>query len=96
MLLAAMLHAVQEGVASRGSYLVADQEGGVFPAALPEKRFCYRLDDGGHDGQVQQGVWNGGAPNFVFRPVRPIPEGDRWFERVWLDYRARHSEIAAE
>lgn len=67
-----------------------------FSHRLPEKRFCYRLDDGGHDGQIQQGVWNEGNPHFIFRPVRPIPEGDHWFERVWFDYRARHSEIAAK
>lgn len=96
MLLAGMLHALQEGISSRGSYLAAGQEDGVFPTGLPEKRFCYRLDDGGHDGQIQQGVWNEGNPHFIFRPVRPIPEGDHWFERVWFDYRARHSEIAAK
>lgn len=91
MLLCSMLHAIGDQVASRGSYLVAD-EAGQCPALLPEDLFRYRLDDQSHNGQIQEGEWAKGNPRFFFRPVRPIPQTDRWFERVWAQYRMENQD----
>jgi succinate dehydrogenase/fumarate reductase flavoprotein subunit len=68
---------------------------------LPEL-FRFRLDGGALDGEVQEAAWTppagagidgtdgadgAGTAEFVWRPVRPIPEDDDFFENVWRDYR---------
>jgi succinate dehydrogenase / fumarate reductase flavoprotein subunit len=62
---------------------------------LPEL-FRFRLDGGALDGEIQEAAWTppagdgadgAGTAQFVWRPVRPIPEDDDFFENVWRDYR---------
>ncbi|WNB87211.1 hypothetical protein [Cellulomonas sp. ATA003] len=62
---------------------------------LPEL-FRFSLDGGALDGEIQEAAWNpaadgsedaAGRATFVWRPVRPIPEDDDFFENVWREYR---------
>jgi len=62
---------------------------------LPEI-FRFRLDGGALDGEVQEVAWtpsadgdpdHSGRADFVWRPVRPIPEDDDFFENVWREFR---------
>jgi succinate dehydrogenase / fumarate reductase, flavoprotein subunit len=66
---------------------------------LPEL-FRFTLDGGALDGEVQEVAWTppstqpsmpgesgAGVADFTWRPVRPIPEDDDFFENVWREYR---------
>jgi succinate dehydrogenase/fumarate reductase flavoprotein subunit len=62
---------------------------------LPEL-FRFRLDGGALDGEIQEVAWTpadaagqdpAGRTDFVWRPVRPIPEDDDFFENVWREFR---------
>jgi hypothetical protein len=81
--LEAIAFAVAQGVGSRGSSLVLGAGGAHLPACLPpdwrplpeEKTFR---------GQVQA-TWrtpDGNVSN-AWRPCRPIPASDTWFETAW-------------
>lgn len=92
--LAAMIDYLDHGGRSRGAVLYTDPDG-VLPVdaqgrelALPEG-FRHLTDDGALDGQVQQArlPTGGAAPEFTWRPVRPIPADDESFEKVWKEYR---------
>jgi len=71
---AAMLDAVRKGTGSRGGYLVL-QAGGFVPENATMR------------GEIQETTVEDGGAGFVWRPVRPLPESDGWFERVWAKYR---------
>jgi succinate dehydrogenase/fumarate reductase flavoprotein subunit len=91
--LSAMAEYLDHGGRSRGSVLYTDPSGGLPLASddgpeldLPEL-FRFTLEDGLTD-VIQESVWNGsGDPAFEWRPVRPIPEDDEFFENVWRHYR---------
>jgi hypothetical protein len=91
--LSAMADYLDHGGRSRGSVLYTDASGGLPLAGedgpeldLPEV-FRFRLEDGLTD-VIQESVWSGdGDPRFDWRPVRPIPEDDEFFENVWRHYR---------
>ena len=62
---------------------------------LPEI-FRFRLDGGALDGEVQEAAWfpaegdgddPAGRAEFTWRPVRPIPDDDDFFENVWREFR---------
>jgi len=62
---------------------------------LPEI-FRFRLDGGALDGEVQEAAWfpaegdgddPAGRAEFTWRPVRPIPGDDDFFENVWREFR---------
>jgi succinate dehydrogenase / fumarate reductase flavoprotein subunit len=62
---------------------------------LPEI-FRFRLDGGALDGEIQEAAWlpaagDGGDPagstELTWRPVRPIPGDDDFFENVWREFR---------
>jgi succinate dehydrogenase / fumarate reductase flavoprotein subunit len=62
---------------------------------LPEI-FRFRLDGGALDGEIQEVAWRAaeatgddaaGRAEPTWRPVRPIPEEDGFFENVWREYR---------
>lgn len=84
--LSVMLDYVQHGGRSRGSALYTDPAGTKPYDDLPDA-FTFVLDDGGRAGLIQEAVWNGGACTFTWRPVRPIPDDDDFFENVWRSYR---------
>jgi succinate dehydrogenase/fumarate reductase flavoprotein subunit len=98
--LSAMADYVAHGGRSRGSVLYTDDGGalphvGYGPGAdaeleLPED-FRFTLDGGALDDVVQEVVWEpdgkAGTVSFVWRPRRPVPEADDFFENVWRDFR---------
>ena len=71
---------------------------GPDPAAeldLPEI-FRFRLDGGTLDGEIQEAAWlppagdgddPAGSAELSWRPVRPIPDDDDFFENVWREFR---------
>jgi len=87
--LAAMAEYSRQGGQSRGSYLIYDQRGQLPVPGLPEE-FRYSLDDGKFYNQVCETAlqldeeWQ---CHFTWVPVRPIPEEDNWFEKVWAEFR---------
>ena len=84
--LAAMLDYMQQGGKSRGSALYTDPAGKKPYAQLPDA-FTFVLDDGSRGGRVQEMLYRDGAGVFEWRPVRPIPKDDDFFENVWREYR---------
>lgn len=68
----AMADAVREGIFSRGSYLVTNAADGRF-----------LMDDGSHNGCIQETEYRNGAVQFRYRPVRPVPASEQWFETVY-------------
>jgi hypothetical protein len=91
--LSAMADYLDHGGRSRGSVLYSDTSGRLPLASeggpeldLPEV-FRFSLEDGLAD-VVQESEWYGdGSPAFEWRPVRPIPTDDEFFENVWRHYR---------
>lgn len=84
--LAAMLDYLAAGGRSRGSALYTDPAGEKPFDALPDA-FRFRLDDESRKGLVQEVRWQNGSCSFHWRPVRPIPEEDDFFENVWRSFR---------
>lgn len=96
--LAAMANYVEHGGKSRGSVLYTDPEGtlptvgfGDTPdqeLSLPEV-FRFALDNGALDDVIQEVALPDVAqsPEFEWRPVRPVPEADDFFENVWRQFR---------
>lgn len=90
--LSAIREYIERGGRSRGSYLVQDEKGELPIPGLPEE-FRFSLDDGellGYACEMElrrdNGEWRCDAD---WRPVRPIPSGDHWFENVWNEYRRK-------
>ncbi len=85
--LGAMADYLRRGGKSRGSALYRDAAGSRPSDALPE-RFTYRLDRGERGDTVQLARYGEEGCTYAWRPVRPIPQEDDFFENVWRDYRA--------
>jgi succinate dehydrogenase / fumarate reductase flavoprotein subunit len=90
--LSAMADYLDHGGRSRGSVLYTDASGQLPQAGddgpeldLPEV-FRFSLEDGLAD-VVQESGWVGDDLSFTWRPVRPIPNDDEFFENVWRHYR---------
>ncbi len=77
---------IRRGGASRGSYLIYDPKGTKPLPCLPEL-FTFSLEDSWMSGQIQEVEYHKEGCKCFFRPVRPIPEEDSWFEKVWRDWR---------
>ena len=71
---------------SRGSGLYTRADGSLPREGLPDL-FRFRPDDGRLRTQVQET----GPEGVVWRPVRPIPEIDYFFENQWKEFRAREA-----
>ncbi len=83
--LRAMLDYENTAERTRGSSLIYDQNGRLRPG-LPEGfRLCAEGDC--IAGQVQELRKVEGAYRITWRPVRPIPSDDDFFETVWRQYR---------
>ncbi len=83
---------IESGGRSRGSYLVYDDKGKLPIEGLSEE-FKFVLDDGSLTDKVAEvglEIEDGGQLrcNVEWKPVRPIPKEDNWFENVWNDYRS--------
>ncbi|MHB1009597.1 MAG: FAD-binding protein [Propionibacteriaceae bacterium] len=91
--LSAMADYLDHGGRSRGSVLYTDPSG-TLPLAsedgpeleLPEV-FRFSLEDGLADVIQETGLSSRGDLSFAWRPVRPIPQDDEFFENVWRHYR---------
>ena len=82
----AMLNYLTQGGKSRGSALYTDPAGTKPFAQLPDA-FIFCLDDGSRGNLVQEVKLVDGQCQFHWRPVRPIPEDDDFFENVWRAFR---------
>ncbi len=94
--LKAMADYLDSGGRSRGSVLYTDPAGslplrdadeGAPELDLPEV-FRFQLDGDTHAGVIQEVSWDGESePEFDWRPIRPMPADDEFFENVWRSYR---------
>lgn len=84
--LCAMADYADKGGQSRGSALYHDAAGEKPHPALDEM-FRFTADDGGLGKQVQEAAYKDGQCEFEWRPVRPLPQDDDFFENVWRGYR---------
>lgn len=83
--LGAMENYLASGGRSRGSALYTDPNGSKPDSRLPDT-FTFALDDGSRGNLIQE-VLAGDSLTITWRPVRPIPEEDDFFENVWRAYR---------
>ena len=49
--------------------------------------FLTHLHDGTKDSLIQEMLYKDGKCSFNWRPVRPLPKNDDFFENVWRSYR---------
>ena len=77
---------MEQGGKSRGSALYTDPEGRKPYSVLPDA-FTFCLDDGSRGSLIQEVSYRNGDCTFLWRPVRPIPDDDDFFENVWRSYR---------
>lgn len=70
---------------TRGSALYFDAKGAL-REGLPEL-FRFAEEDGSSRQQVQETLWNGERFVCAWRPVRPIPAEEDFFENIWRTYR---------
>lgn len=85
--LSAILDYIRQGGKSRSSYLILDEKGEKPLESLPEL-FRFTLDGGAHDGVIQEILYGEDCCTCTWRPVRPLPQPDTWFENVWRDCRS--------
>lgn len=81
-----MIDYLRSGGKSRGSALYHDEKGRRPYKELPEA-FTFCLDDGSKDSLIQEMTYRDGKCSFIWRPVRPIPRDDDFFENVWREFR---------
>ena len=86
--LCAIREYIRKGGGSRGSYLVQDKNGKLPLPMLPED-FRFSLDDGKLLGSVCEIELDTDTMecHCEWKPVRPIPTEDNWFENVWAEFR---------
>jgi len=86
--LCAIREYIRKGGGSRGSYLVQDKNGDLPIESLPED-FRFSLDDGNLLSSVCEVALNAATMecHCEWKPVRPLPQNDHWFENVWAEYR---------
>ncbi len=75
--------------ATRGSSLYYDKNGELREGL--DECFRFTLDDGGSRTTVQEITYTGKSCTVKYRPVRPIPDADTFFENVWRTYREEHN-----
>ncbi|MDR2433135.1 MAG: FAD-binding protein [Treponema sp.] len=84
--LSAMADYIRHGGKSRGSALYYHKDGARPHPALPGE--CAALLDRGElASMIQEITCKNGTCSPVWRPVRPIPPADDFFENVWRTYR---------
>lgn len=85
--LTAMLDYSNKFGTSRGSYLCVSEKGAKPFPYLPNQ-FTYVLDEGEHDGLIQEAICKkDGCCEITWRAVRPLPTEKNIFENVWKNYR---------
>jgi len=81
----AILSYIEDSGGSRGSYIVHDPGGDLPAEGLPEI-FRFSPDRGAHSDRIQVVSYEDGVCTCEWERVRPIPEGEDWFENVWNEY----------
>jgi len=83
--LSAMADYISRGGKSRGSALYYAEKGTKPHPKLPDE---YRtiLDNGEFAAMIQEIKYENNKCTAIWRPVRPIPKPDDFFENVWRDY----------
>lgn len=71
---------------SRGSYLIYSENGKKPLENLPEC-FRFNLDDDEKSEMIQEVKLTTDGCVCEWRKIRPMPEEDNWFEKVWREYR---------
>lgn len=101
--LSAMLDYIRRGGESRGSALYTSPEGEKPGEKMPELYRC-RMDEGRLGGMIQEirlqsqktveGIGEESAEEcrITWRPVRPMPEPDYFFETQWKAFRERRGQ----
>ncbi|HOJ12740.1 MAG TPA: oxidoreductase, partial [Clostridiales bacterium] len=92
--LSAIKEYLDKGGKSRGSYLVHD-DNGMFPADNLPQIFGFSLDNGELLNVINEielkrkgnKLEDGFYIVSRWKPVRPIPQSESWFENVWAQYR---------
>ncbi|MDR0732191.1 MAG: FAD-binding protein [Treponema sp.] len=84
--LSAMEDYISRGGKSRGSALYYRKDGEKPHPGVPEE-FRTLIDNGESGAFIQEIRYGDGRCAAVWRPVRPIPEKDDFFENVWRSYR---------
>jgi len=85
--LEAMIDYVVSGGRSRGSALYTDKTNGIKPYSELPDEFTFALDDGSKDSLIQEMSFENGCCKFIWRPVKPLPENNDFFENVWRGFR---------
>ncbi len=83
--LTAMVDYSKTATDTRGSSLYYDEKGSL-REGLDEK-FRFKEENPENRGKVQEVWFEDGKWNVCWRPVRPIPADDDFFENVWRSYR---------
>gem|GEM_PF-17795 len=86
--LCAVREYIRKGGGSRGSYLIQDKSGTLPLESLPEV-FRFSLDNGELSSSVCEIAYDAESMKCAceWKPVRPIPAEDNWFENIWAEYR---------
>lgn len=87
--LAAMLDYIRRGGGSRGSALYTCPDGEKPGEKMPDLYRC-RPDGGKLGGMIQEMELCGQGCQARWRPVRPLPDPDYFFETQWKAFRERH------
>ncbi len=75
--------------ATRGSALYYDKDGSLREGL--DECFRFSLDDGNSRNTIQEVVYQQETCEITYRPCRPIPAADTFFENVWRAYREEHN-----
>ena len=84
--LEAILDYILQGGGSRGSYLIYSKDGQKPLEELPEV-FRFLFDHDCKAESIQEITYTPDGCICRWRKIRPIPEQDNWFEKVWREFR---------
>jgi len=79
---------IRKGGASRGSYLVMNDQGDL-PCDKLGPQFRFSLDDGAFLQYTGETEFDAATSTCTtqWKDIRPLPQGESWFENVWNQYR---------
>ena len=88
--LTAMLDYIRQGGTSRGSYMIASEQGEKIHGKLPFRYIPCDNNMKNMDDMIQEVLLADGDVKITWRKRRPIPDAPRWFETVWNDYAGKN------
>ncbi len=78
---------VRSGVGSRGSRLIIDPRGEPISGKLPDDWRFVPEDETFRERILETNYLSGEGTRHSFRPRRPIPKSEAWFETAWAAFR---------